>query len=95
MLAIIGLSLILERVLMRQEVVKYISTTFERGTVYSARFRQDGSVVYGAEWNGQPLELYLTVGGDSPQSQPLGLKSSCRRHTARNIRGCAVGRLES
>lgn len=74
-LFIAGLSLVLEKALSKPVVVDYKAITFERGTVYSARFRPDGnSVVYGAEWNGQPLELYSTV-GDSPQSQPLGLKS--------------------
>jgi len=75
MLVIVILSLILERVLTSPNAVDYIPLTFERGTVYSARFRPDGnSVIYAAEWNGQPMELYSTV-GNSPQSQPLGLKS--------------------
>ncbi|HEY6182070.1 MAG TPA: protein kinase [Terriglobales bacterium] len=75
MVAIVVLSLILESLLTRPNAVDYVPITFERGTVYSARFRPDGnSVIYGAEWNGQPMELYSTV-GDSPQSQPLGLKS--------------------
>ena len=75
MLVIVILSLILESVLRGPNAVDYIPLTFERGTVYSARFRPDGnSVIYAAEWNGQPMELYSTV-GNSPQSQPLGLKS--------------------
>ncbi|HSS96213.1 MAG TPA: protein kinase [Terriglobales bacterium] len=76
MLALVVLSLILERAFTPSKEVKYSQLTFERGTVYSARFRPDGnSVIYAAEWNGQPMEIYSTVGGDSPQSQPLGLKS--------------------
>jgi eukaryotic-like serine/threonine-protein kinase len=40
----------------------YRRLTFERGTIYSARFTRDGrSVVYGASWNGQPLQLYSTL----------------------------------
>src|SRR5207249_2890654 len=40
----------------------YRRLTFERGTIYSARFTPDGrSVVYGASWNGQPLQLYSTL----------------------------------
>lgn len=75
MLVIVILSLILESALTSPNAVDYIPLTFERGTVYSARFRPDGnSVIYAAEWNGQPMELYSTV-GNSPQSQPLGLKS--------------------
>ena len=35
--------------------------TFRRGTIYSARFSPDGkSVVYGAEWDGNPLQLFST-----------------------------------
>jgi Tol biopolymer transport system component/predicted Ser/Thr protein kinase len=35
--------------------------TFRRGTIYSARFTPDGkSVIYGAEWSGNPLELFST-----------------------------------
>ncbi len=52
---------------------RYRRITFERGTVYSARFRPDGrSILYSAAWNGQPLQIYSTV-GDAPQSQPLDL----------------------
>jgi hypothetical protein len=47
--------------------------TFEEGTVYSARFAPDGqSVLYGAAWNGRPLQLYSTV-GNSRLAQPLAL----------------------
>jgi len=50
--------------------------TFERGTVYSARFTPDGgSVVYGASWNGRPLQIYSTV-PDSLMARPLGLSSA-------------------
>jgi len=54
----------------------YRRITFERGTVYSARFSPDGqSILYGASWNGRPLQLYSTV-GDSPLARPLGFTSS-------------------
>jgi serine/threonine protein kinase len=47
--------------------------TFEQGTVYSARFTPDGqSIIYGAAWNGRPLQLYSTV-ADSPLAQSLNL----------------------
>jgi len=50
--------------------------TFERGTVYSARFTPDGgSVVYGASWNGRPLQIYSTI-PDSLMARPLGLSSA-------------------
>lgn len=33
--------------------------SFRRGTIYSARFTPDGkSVIYGAEWDGNPLQLF-------------------------------------
>jgi serine/threonine protein kinase/Tol biopolymer transport system component len=51
----------------------YRRLTYEAGTVYSARFGPDfRSVVYGAAWNGKPLQLFTTV-GDSLLSQPLNL----------------------
>ncbi len=49
----------------------YRRLTFEEGTLYSARFTPDyKSVVYGAAWNGKPLQLFSTV-GDSILTQPL------------------------
>ncbi len=55
---------------------QYRRITFERGTVHSARFSPDGrSILYGASWNGRPLELYSTV-GDSPLARPLGFTSA-------------------
>ncbi|MGA8214755.1 MAG: WD40 repeat domain-containing serine/threonine protein kinase [Candidatus Sulfotelmatobacter sp.] len=51
----------------------YRRLTFEEGTVYSARFAPDfRSIVYGAAWNGKPLQLFSTV-GDSLLSQPLNV----------------------
>jgi serine/threonine protein kinase len=51
----------------------YRRLTFEQGTVYSARFAPDfRSIVYGAAWNGKPLQIFSTV-GDSLLSQPLNL----------------------
>jgi serine/threonine protein kinase/Tol biopolymer transport system component len=54
----------------------YRRITFERGTIHSARFSPDGQgILYGASWNGGPLELYSTV-GDSPLARPLGFSSA-------------------
>src|SRR6266545_3723236 len=48
--------------------------TFRRGYVFSARFAPDGqTVVYGASWNGLPVQLFSTRPG-SPES----LHSPCR-----------------
>jgi serine/threonine protein kinase len=51
----------------------YQRLTFEQGTVYSARFAPDfQAIVYAAAWNGNPLQLFSTV-GDSLLTQPLNL----------------------
>jgi len=51
----------------------YRRLTFEEGTIYSARFAPDfQSIVFGAAWNGKPLQLFSTV-GDSLLSQPLNV----------------------
>jgi hypothetical protein len=51
----------------------YQRLTFEEGTVYSARFAPGfRAVVYGAAWNGRPLQLFSTV-GDSILTQPLNV----------------------
>jgi len=54
----------------------YRRLTFEAGTVYAARFAPDGqSVVYGAAWNGKPVQLFSTV-GNSLLAQPLNLSAA-------------------
>src|SRR6266568_6509622 len=51
----------------------YRRLTFEAGTIYSARFAPDGqSIVYGAAWNGKPVQLLTTV-GNTLLPQPLNL----------------------
>jgi eukaryotic-like serine/threonine-protein kinase len=51
----------------------YRSLTHLRGYIHSARFTPDGqSVVYGAEWGGKPLELFMAR-LDGVESRPLGL----------------------
>ncbi|MFZ0285163.1 MAG: protein kinase [Terriglobales bacterium] len=51
----------------------YHQLTFRRGSVYSARFTPNGqSVVYGAAWEGTPIELFITS-PESPQSRSLNL----------------------
>ena len=58
------------------EHVIYRRITFQRGTIYSARFSPDShSILYGAMWNGGPLQLYTTV-GDSPLARPLGFMNA-------------------
>ena len=51
----------------------YRRLTFDEGTVYAARFAPDfRSVIYGAAWDGKPLQLFSTV-GDSVSTQPLNV----------------------
>ena len=46
--------------------------TFDRGTVYNARFTPDGNtIVYGAAWDGKPFQMYWTRAGANTSS-PLG-----------------------
>ncbi|MGH9317795.1 MAG: protein kinase domain-containing protein, partial [Thermoanaerobaculia bacterium] len=50
--------------------------TFRRGCVFSARFAPDGqTVVYGAAWDGKPVQLFSTRPG-SPESLPFSLPSA-------------------
>jgi len=83
---------------------RFLKLTFQRGTIYSARFTPDGeSVVYGAAWGGQPLGLY-SARFDAPESRPFGIVAdalavsrsgemalSLGRHTLTNL--LSVGRL--
>jgi serine/threonine protein kinase/Tol biopolymer transport system component len=50
--------------------------TFRRGSILGARFAPDGkSVVYGATWDGGPVEIYSTR-PESPESKSLDLPSA-------------------
>jgi Tol biopolymer transport system component len=54
----------------------YHRLTFERGTVYSARFAAAGQdIVYGASWNGRAIHVYSTP-ADSAVAHPLELGSA-------------------
>ena len=47
--------------------------SFRRGTIYSARFTPDGkSVIYAAEWDGNPLQLFSTQ-VEMAESRPFDL----------------------
>ena len=50
--------------------------TFRRGNIGNARFAPDGkSVVYGASWEGKPIEIY-TVRPGSPETTAIGYKNA-------------------
>ena len=53
----------------------YRRITFRRGFIMSARFAPDGSVVYGAAWESDPLELFSSL-HTGPESRPLGLREA-------------------
>jgi len=54
----------------------YHQLTFRRGTIRSAHFTPNGqSVVYGASWEGSPIDLFITS-PESPQSRSLNLEGT-------------------
>ncbi|MGH9368491.1 MAG: protein kinase domain-containing protein [Thermoanaerobaculia bacterium] len=71
-LAVLSLSVLAGLRLGRAEAPSYQQLTFRRGTIFSARFAPNGSVVYGAAWNGKPFRLFVsTLTG--PDSRELDL----------------------
>lgn len=53
--------------------LRFQQLTFRRGGIWSARFAADGqTIVFGASWDGAPLDLFETRIG-SPESRSLGL----------------------
>ncbi len=53
----------------------YRRLTFRRGFIMSARFAPDGSVVYGAAWEDDALEIFSSF-QTGPESRPLGLREA-------------------
>jgi Tol biopolymer transport system component len=54
--------------------VSYTQITYQRGQILQARFSPDGqTIVYSAEWNGQPSDVFITR-GDRPGARSLELK---------------------
>ncbi len=52
---------------------RFVPLTFRQGTLLSARFAPDAqSVFYGAEWDGEPGQVYMTR-SDSPESRALNV----------------------
>jgi Tol biopolymer transport system component len=71
-LLIVG-GLVLGRRLETRPQPSYRQLTFRQGTIRAARFSPDGNtVVYGASWAGQPLEVF-TLRPGTPESRSLGL----------------------
>jgi len=79
----------------------YQRLTFEEGTVYSARFAPGfRAIVYGAAWNGRPLQLFSTV-GDSLLTQALNVTDANLLSVSRTgelavaLRGSHMAHLET
>ncbi len=53
----------------------YRRMTFRRGFIMSARFAPDGSVVYGAAWEDNLLEIFSSY-QTGPEARPLGLRDA-------------------
>jgi hypothetical protein len=83
------------------ESPSYRRLTYDEGTIYSARFGPDfRSIVYGAAWNGKPLQLFSTV-GDSVLSRPLDVTGANLLAVSRSgeaavaLRGLYTAHLET
>jgi len=71
LIAVVGAALLLIRPTQTDYAFHRIS--YGKGAIRSARFGPDGhSVVYGATWNGQPMQLFWAQ-GQSPESRPYPL----------------------
>jgi len=69
----VGAGWFLHASLMPASQPSYHQLTFRRGTIRSAHFTPNGqSVVYGASWEGSPIDLFITS-PESPQSRSLNL----------------------
>jgi serine/threonine protein kinase/Tol biopolymer transport system component len=56
--------------------LKYQRITFRRGCIWSARFTADGhSVIYGASWEGKPLEMFWAHIGN-PEARSLSFRDA-------------------
>jgi serine/threonine protein kinase len=53
----------------------YQQLTFRRGSVMSARFAGDNTVVYSAAWDGKPEEIW-SMRTDNPESRSLGITNA-------------------
>src|SRR5205807_10595423 len=54
----------------------YQRLTFNRDTIWNARFAPDGqTVVYSAAWNGNPLDVFAARAGKT-ESRPLKLENT-------------------
>jgi eukaryotic-like serine/threonine-protein kinase len=58
-----------------KKIPVYSRATFQRGTIFGARFSPDGNILYAAAWNGRPMELFSTING-SLMARSLGFTNT-------------------
>jgi serine/threonine protein kinase len=74
--AIAAATFAIGRFSIHQSSPSYTQLTFRRGTIWSARFSEDGgTLVYSAAWNGGASDLFMAR-PDSQESRPLGLQNA-------------------
>ncbi|MFZ0478011.1 MAG: protein kinase [Terriglobales bacterium] len=56
-------------------LAEYRQITFRTGSIDNARFAPDGSIIYGATWEGGDSQLYISR-EDEPGTRELGLKNA-------------------
>ena len=64
-----------EAVVAQKAPPNYRRMTFRRGFIMSARFAPDGSVIYGAAWEDNPLEVFSSY-QTGPEARPLSLRDA-------------------
>ena len=72
---------------------KIAQVTFRRGDVAQARFAPDGSVVYGAAWNDQPLEIFISHRGIA-EARALGITGSIHAISRNGELAVSLGRKQ-
>ncbi|HEX3580211.1 MAG TPA: protein kinase, partial [Thermoanaerobaculia bacterium] len=65
--------------------------TFRRGSVAQGRFAPDGSIIYGAAWNDEPLQLFVSHRG-MPEARTLGIHGSIHAVSRNGELAVSLGR---
>ena len=74
----VALGILATRALQRNDtsVPSFRQLTFQRGTIFTARFAPDGqTIVYSATWDGKPVDVYATR-LEFPETRTLGIQGS-------------------
>ncbi len=74
-LATLGLGWWVGRGSVKTSLAEYQQITFQTGPIWSARFAPDGSVVYGASWDGSENQLYIEQSNETG-ARELGIKDA-------------------